>query len=160
MYKMYNKILLAIDDSEEAEKAIRRALEFKKNFDAEIVAFHSMKHHLIPQELPLTVPMQNTYSFTIPQANYQKIHKAYEEKGEKILDKVKSRFEKEGLSLETRLITKKDPEDYIKDIVEEEGFDLVILGHKGTHSKAREILLGTVAREVLEKAECDVLISK
>jgi nucleotide-binding universal stress UspA family protein len=157
---MYEKILLAVDDSKVSEKASQRALEFKQSVDAEVVAFHSMEHHMIPKELPLTVPLQNAYSFTIPQASYQEIHQAYRDKGEMILEKTKAMFEEEDLSLETRLITKQNPEDYIKEVVKEEDFDLVIMGHRGTHSKIEEILLGSVAQEVLEKAECDILVIK
>ncbi len=157
---MYNKILLAVDDSEQAEKATQRSLEFQKALNAEVVAFHSMEHHMIPQQLPLAVPLHNQYNFTIPQTSYKEIHQVYKEKGKMILEKAKSIFEEEGLSLETRLIIEKNPEKYIKDVVVEEGFDLVILGHKGTHSKIGEILLGSVAQDVLEKAECDILICK
>lgn len=157
---MYKKILLAVDDSEVSEKAAQRALEFKKSVDAEVIAFHSMEHHMIPKELPLTVPLQNAYSFSIPQASYEEIHQAYKDKGRMILEKVKSLFEEEALSLETRLITENNPEDYIKEIVKQENFDLIIMGHRGSHSKIEEILLGSVAQEVLEKAECDILVVK
>ena len=69
-------------------------------------------------------------------------------------------FTKEGLAVETRLIEDDAPEVYIRRIVEEENFDLVVLGSKGHHSKLKEILLGTVSKNVVRSAPCDVLIVK
>ena len=60
--------------------------------------------------------------------------------------------------VETRLIYNTMPEDYIKKIVKEEEFDLVILGCKGDHSKLRRTFLGTVPDKVINEAPCDVLI--
>ncbi|TFF99741.1 MAG: universal stress protein [Promethearchaeota archaeon] len=157
---MYDKILLAIDDSKASEKAIERALEFKKNFKTEITAFHSIEHHMIPKEIPLTVPFQNANSFTIPPTSYREIKGAYEAKGEKILNNAQMVFKEEGLNLETHLVTGKEPADYIEEVVERENFNLVIMGHRGSHSKLEDIFLGSVAKKVLESVECDVLIIK
>ena len=42
--------------------------------------------------------------------------------------------------------------------MKEEGFDLVVIGTKGIHSKLRQILLGSVAQRVVKNAPCDVLV--
>jgi nucleotide-binding universal stress UspA family protein len=61
-------------------------------------------------------------------------------------------------SVETRLIEDLSPSEYITKIVNEENFDLVVIGSKGHHSKIKEIFLGTVSSHVLKNASCDVLI--
>lgn len=43
-------------------------------------------------------------------------------------------------------------------MVEEENFDLVVLGDQGQHSKLERIFLGTVAEGIVNNAQCDVLI--
>ncbi len=67
-------------------------------------------------------------------------------------------FNNEELPVETRLISEEAPEEYIEKIVKEEGFDLVVIGTRGIHSKLNQLLLGTVAQRVAKHAPCDVLI--
>ena len=84
----------------------------------------------------------------------------YQEAGTRLLNKTKSMFGESKSSVETRLIENEPPEDYIRRIVEEENFDLVILGSRGQHSKVKKVLLGTVSSKVSKNAPCDVLIVK
>lgn len=152
----FEKILLAVDSSENALRAAGKALALQQKFDSEIVAFHSIAHGMVPKTIPITVP---TFpgGYTIPSVDYNKIREAYIEAGEALLQEIKDLFENEE-KLETRLIMDEDPEDYIQDIVAEEGFDLVVLGCQGKHSKLEELFLGTVANKTVNNADCDVLI--
>ncbi|MBD3194444.1 MAG: hypothetical protein GF317_05265 [Candidatus Lokiarchaeota archaeon] len=147
-----------MDGSEDAKRAAQKAIDINKLSSAETIAFHSIEHHLIPQQIPLSVPINNTYSYAIPEPNYQEIRDAYISRGKKILAETKDRFEKDGIPIETRLILDKNPFEYIKEIVQEENFDLVILGCKGTHSKMEEIFLGSVAQKVVNRIPVDVLV--
>ena len=88
------------------------------------------------------------------------MEEASKKAGELLLNETKDFFIKKGLSIETRLIEDDEPEVYIRKIVEQENFDLVVLGSKGRHSKLKEILLGTVSTKVVKSAPCDVLIVK
>ena len=67
-------------------------------------------------------------------------------------------FDEAKMPVETHLIEDEDPEDYIERMVREEGFDLVVIGTKGIHSKLRQVILGTVATRVIKHVPCDVLI--
>ncbi len=155
---MYKKILLSMDSSEDAERAAQKAIEIKKQWNSEVIAFHSIEHHLTPQQLPLSSPVGSTYEYIIPPDTYDKIEQAYKDHGKQILQKVENMFQEEGLKVETRLITFNDPEDYIIETVKKENFDLVILGCKGAHSKLKEIFIGSVAQTVLNRAPCDILV--
>ncbi len=42
--------------------------------------------------------------------------------------------------------------------MEEENFDLIVLGSKGEHSKLEQIFSGTIAQKVVNDVPCDVLI--
>jgi nucleotide-binding universal stress UspA family protein len=90
--------------------------------------------------------------------SYQ-IHQDQITSGKNSLEKVKKLFDEANISIETRLINYKEPSEYIKEKVKEEGFDLVILGCKGEHSRVQRVM-GTVPENVLEKVPCDVLIVK
>ncbi|MFX1572954.1 MAG: universal stress protein [Promethearchaeota archaeon] len=149
---MYKKILVGIDDSQDAMDAVKKALEFKKSENSEVIVFHSVIHHiseLIPN-LSFTATSTTSVSFSV--------HEDYINLGRKILKTVKKLFADDNQQVETRLIFDISPENYIIKKVEEENFDLVILGCKGKHSKIKRTFLGTIPNRVINNAACDVLI--
>lgn len=152
MKKLYKKILLATDGSPHANNAAEKAVEFQKIWDSEVVIIHSIKDNRLPSELYPNI--DTLYS------KYSNIEEVYQEAGERLLSKTKRMFGENQSLVETRLIEDIPPEDYIKRVVEEENFDLVILGSRGQHSKVKNVLLGTVSSKVSKNAPCDVLIVK
>lgn len=88
------------------------------------------------------------------------IHNDIVKEGTKLLDEVKKKFESKGLKVETRRIFDFGPEYYIEERVKEEGFDLVVLGCRGKHSKLRRTFVGTVPEYVINHVDVDVLIAK
>lgn len=168
---MYNKVLLAMDNSEDAFRAANRVIDMVKNGensitdrkpeiknDTRVVAFHSIKHRGFPKTLPIAIPSSFGNVYTVPTVDYDKLEQEYREHGEKILNRVREKFNKANIPIETRLIEDEKPEDYISKVVDEEEFDLVALGCKGEHSKLEEIVLGTVAHDVLNNVDSDLLI--
>jgi nucleotide-binding universal stress UspA family protein len=152
-----------MDDSEVALKAAKKVLDLisdKKEGanTTEITAFHSLEHHMFPKYMPIMVPSGFGGRYTVPTVDYRKIEEEYRRHGEKILEKTKAMFEKKNIEIETRLIDDENPEKYIKKTVKEEGFDLIVLGNTGEHSKLSELLLGTITQEVINEAPCDVLV--
>jgi nucleotide-binding universal stress UspA family protein len=151
---IYQKILLAIDDSKYSIRAIEKVMEFQKSWNSIVVMFHSIKH-------PSTVLLS---SMAIPSGygtyyvNERELEHELEKIGDELINTKKEIFNNNKLPVETRLITDEAPEDYIKRIVEEERFDLVVIGTKGIHSKLNQLLLGTVAHKVIKHSPCDVLI--
>jgi nucleotide-binding universal stress UspA family protein len=144
--------LLATDGSEHANNAAKKAVEFQKIWDSEVVVIHSIKDNRIPSELYPNID--------VLYAKYSSLEEVYKDAGTKLLNKTKRMFGDRQSSVETRLIEKEAPGDYIRRIVEEEKFDLVILGSRGQHSKVKKVLLGTVSSKVSKNAPCDVLIIK
>ncbi len=146
---MYKKILLVTDGSYHANNAAEQVIEFQKKWNSTVVIFHSTKHHTLPSSLYPNVDL--------PQEIYRNIEEVIKEAGREILTKIKKIFDIAQLSVETRLIEDREPEDYIKKVVDEENFDLVVLGARGHHSKLK-MLLGTVSSKVIKNAPCDVLV--
>ncbi len=147
---MYKKILIGVDGSEDAHKALNKVIDFYQKWNCEIVTFHSIKHHMIPYTFP-------TFSGSYQMVSASEIREEYNKAGNKILEETKKIFKKEEIPVETRLVEDFEPEKYIIDKVKEENFDLVILGSKGHHSKIHT-LLGTVSSHVVNNVDCDVLI--
>jgi nucleotide-binding universal stress UspA family protein len=149
---LYKKILLATDGSNHAKNATEKAVEFQKIWGSKVLIIHSIKDNRIPSELyPDTEALYSKYST---------LEEVYCEAGKRLLNKTKNMFGVNQKSVETRLVEDEPPEDYIRRVVEEENFDLVILGSRGQHSKIKEVLLGTVSSKVSKNAPCDVLIVK
>ena len=147
---MYKKILVGVDDSEDALRAAKRALEYQKPNNAEVVVFHSVVHKLSE--------FSPTFAGAAPDASISyTIHNDYVKAGDKLLKDIKKLFEDENGTVETRLIFDQEPQDYIIKTVEDEGFDLVILGVNGKHSKIKRVI-GTIPGKVINDASSDVLV--
>jgi len=143
---------VGIDGSDDAFRAAQRALEFHKRDHSKIVAFTSLLHKLTYMNPPLiTIPADNVISFHVQP---ERITVA-----KNTLKKVEGLFKDSNAIIETRVIYDKEPDDYIKEQVEEEGFDLVILGCKGEHSTIKRVI-GTVPEKVINHVPCDVLIAR
>ena len=151
---MFKKILLGVDRSENSMKAVDKVIEIQKEADSEVVLFHSFLHHI--SELR---PSFGVNSVPDTSLSYE-IHKDIVREGTKLLDDVKQKFESKGLKVETRRIFDFAPEHYIEKRVKEEGFDLVVLGCGGKHSKLRRTFVGTVPEYVINHVDADVLIAK
>ena len=154
MIKMFKKILLGIDSSENSMKAVDKVIEIQKETGAEVVAFHSFLHHI--------TEMRPTFvGRGIPDTGLSyEIHNDIVKEGTKLLDEIKQKFESSGLKVEVRRIFDFGPEYYIEEKVKEEGFDLVVLGCGGKHSKLRRTFVGTVPEYVINHVDVDVLIAK
>lgn len=150
MRKIYNKILFGTDGSHNANNAAEQIVEYQKEWNCEVVIFHSIKHNKYRSTLHT--------NDNFPQINYRNIKELRKEVGKEILNETKKIFYKAHLSVETRLIEDERPETYVRKIVTKEDFDLVVLSCKGHHSKLRKIFLGTVSTKILKHTPCDVLI--
>ncbi len=157
---MYKKILVGVDGSKESNKAVKKVIELKQQFNCEVVVFHSVRHHFIPQLMPITFPIGLNYNYRLSNVDADRIREDYNLIGKKILADVKALFQKENLIVETRLDVDENPEEYIKKVVPKEGFDLIVLGYRGHHSKLRNAVIGSVPEKILEDIDCDLLIIK
>jgi len=81
------------------------------------------------------------------------------EKAEEVLKEAKQYLEEKGVEYYTVAILGSNPARALKTTAEHENFDLIVVGNRGWGSKA-SILLGSVSRQVVANAECNVLVVK
>ncbi|HMB65280.1 MAG TPA: universal stress protein [Patescibacteria group bacterium] len=157
---MFDKILLATDGSDTAKDAARRVAGIQKKFDSTVVIFHAEKHYYVPQEeTPRSFPFIDLGLINANMVNeMEEMQQAFKVWGKKMLRETAEIFEKQGLEVETRLITDESPVDYVKEVTKDGAYDLVAVGCKGHHSKLKEIFMGSVATKISNNAYCDVLI--
>ena len=112
-------------------------IEIQNDFEGKIIAFHSTLH-------------RKSESDAVDNEDHSK----------KVFTQIEKLFEEANLSVETRLIVDQKPEDYIKNVVEKENINLVVLGYSGKHGIIKRRLLGSIPTQVMNSVLCDVLVVK
>lgn len=146
------KILFATDGSSHAEAALDFLLKFPFNRDTTMTVLTVVDAiPMIQSELDSLDDVQNS---ALRNAN-----KALREDAEALVDRVGDRLRDDGWPGSTR-VGSGDPVEEILGVAEEIDPDLIVLGAHGTGGGVRRFLLGSVSDQVLEYADCSVLIVK
>ncbi len=143
---MIKKILVAIDGSPQANRALDFALDLTQKYSAKVLLLA-----VIP---PVFLPMP---SLKIMKS--QAIADASAEL-ETFFSSILSKAEEEAKKLVGANVVKRlehgNPDEVIVETVKKGNFDLIVLGSRGY----REYALGSVSSRVAENASCAVLIVK
>ncbi|MDR3641007.1 MAG: universal stress protein [Humidesulfovibrio sp.] len=139
------KILAAYDGSNDADKALGRAIDIAKKFEAELTVLYVVPELILP-----AVELSADYGW--------RLNEAFEKEAKHTMTPVVERVACLPIAAKV-LIEQGDPIETILDTAEASGADLIILGSRGRHG-AKRMLLGSVSATVCEHAKCDVLIVK
>lgn len=146
--RMYKHILVAIDESDTSDLALREAIYLAKDQNAVLRLVHVVD--LTPVYLTVETPY--------PYADYQK---AMEEGGEKVLASRAKMAREVGIEVESKLITIKMLGVRIYDVIEEQSkqwpADLIVMG---THGRTgfQHARLGSVAEGLIRLTTKPVLL--
>lgn len=135
------RILVPIDSSEIAERAMQQAIKINRFNEAEIHILYVADIN----KLAINAYLSGNVLIEIEKA------------GQRILDAAKKLFP-EGMKIVCVYRTG-DPAEAIKDYEKEISADLIVMGSRGL-GLVRGVLLGSVSKYVLEHAKCPVLIVK
>lgn len=138
---MFNKILLAYDGSEGAQKALQAGIQLAKIHQAELWTV------TVQERLP-------RYGGTIDEVQEEKEY--VEERYGKIVGEVQAQGREAGVEIKT-LRPFGHPAQTIVEVAKEGNFDLIMVGHSGV-SGVWAAFLGTTAEKVSRHASCSVLI--
>jgi nucleotide-binding universal stress UspA family protein len=153
---LIKKILVALDGSEQANKALDFALGLAETYSAELVLLNVYQlitpFFYFPSEVgapPVATP--------IGTAEFLKELRAQHEK---VLSEAlkKANREKPKLKVST-ILSEGRPSDKIIEAAREGKFDLIVVGSRGI-GRIKEIFLGSVSDRVADRAQCSVLIVK
>jgi len=139
------KIIVAVDFSEHADQALEVAVEFAKQFGAELHLVHA---------LDVRIPVMTPYEVVIPTAFIEQARGAVASKLEVLVQKVAT----EGVTA-TSHVSEVPAASAIVDLAEKLGADLIVMGTRG-HTGLKHVLLGSVAERTLRHAPCSVLTVK
>jgi nucleotide-binding universal stress UspA family protein len=140
---MYRKILVPLDGSPLAEKALDHAVKLAKVFDSEIILFQVVHFMPIYGSPELVAPLivdekQKEYA----ERYMTRLCKEIEERGPKVRS-----FVKTGQQVAAEII----------DFSKESGVDLIIMCTRGRSGISRWVL-GSTAHKVLIRAETPILL--
>ncbi|WP_178917888.1 universal stress protein [Natronomonas gomsonensis] len=135
---MYDRILIAVDGSEEARRAARRGLALAKAFDAEVDV--------------VSVVERKTLRLTETADEKRQLR----ERGEEALAEIEGLAAEVGLTVRTGLLEGK-PAAQICDHAATTDADLLVVGRQGRTGLGRR-LLGGVTEQVLHRGDTPVLV--
>ncbi len=145
---MYEIILVALDGSNHAEKALIRAIDLAEKYQSELLLFHAA--------IVQPVPEIQGRAKTVAKEMYQKISA---ELGDEILDAAEAKAREAGLTSIRRKLVFGNPAKEIIDTVAKENVGLVVTGTRGM-SGFNQFVLGSVVQKVAALAKCHVLVVK
>lgn len=152
---MIKKILVALDGSKPADKALDFALDLGEKYSANIVLL---------SVVPLVIVPLGTYPTAgvspIPPVAMDIYSKELRVSHEKVLSEAlkKAKKIKPNLKVSTKLVEGR-PSDKIIETAKEENFDIVVVGSRGLGG-IKKLFLGSISDRVANEAACPVLIVK
>lgn len=129
--KVFRKILLGYDGSDDSEKAVALAISLARKYDAAIIVCHAFGH------MPMTSKPSEV---------------------RRLINPVVERLTKLGI---TTLVSIPDtvPAQGVLDAAEEHHADIIVMGSRGRGAFAN-LLLGSTSERVLRYAKVPVLIAR
>lgn len=148
--KKIKNILVPTDFSNNALNAFRYATWFADHFEANI----HVVHVVYPTAEPLDYPAMAVQMMQKQIEAAEEVMKAF---ADSALVQVHAGYEPEFVpNITTKVITG-TPQEQIRILVEENGFDLVIMGTQGEHNSF-EKAFGSVAYGTMQRATCPVMV--
>jgi len=149
---MYTRIVVGIDGSELATKALRHALVLGKEMNARLLVMTSTEPSVLVA--PGAEFMAVDTSSVIPDMDAAKAKVA-----EATLTEARELAAASGLTIETLHVPASIAADAIVTVANQQGADLIIMGSHGRRGLGR-LLLGSQAAEVLAHSKIPVLVVK
>ena len=168
---MYKKILVPVDGSEPSNFALEHAINLAKQCKENNNTSFSSKINVIIlyviPEMPISLgflegPMHSPQSGElISYSEYVKeMYILMKSNSEKKMANLKNKYENSGITVQTKVIAdaKGSVVDNIIKFANEEKVDLIVIGNIGLGGLSKVKVLGSVSRNLAEKAMCPVLI--
>src|ERR1043166_832829 len=169
---MYNKILVPIDGSKPADKALDHAIDLVKsisNEDKNKIIRTQLTILFVIQNLPFPLgfekPMRSLKTGEIVSLSdyIKEMHEAMKANALEILSERKKRYEQimsNTAVIKTEVVVGNglSISDTIIDFADKEKMDLIVLGNVGLSGLSKVKALGSVSRDIVEKSVCPVLV--
>lgn len=139
--EVFNRIIVPLDGSDAAKKALRYAIPIAKKVELPILSIYVIDLNIYEETM------------TSDQVSNQ-MRSILRNEGESVLNNAKKMGDDNGLVIQTRLL-RGIPSEEIVNLADKN--DLIIMGNKGK-SRLKQVFIGSVSENVLHHAECNVMI--
>lgn len=151
------KILLPHDGTEMSDRAVDKAKEFAKAFDAELLILHVIEHVPIPPSLILG--NERVWIDRTRRSISRKLEEAWMKM---VQEKLINGLTKENIKATPRVLvgnTINSISDQILKFAKDNQVDLIIMGSERLEKRISKVkALGSVSRGVSERASCPVVL--
>lgn len=151
------KILLPHDGTEMSDRAVNKAKEFAKAFDAELLILHVIEHVPIPPSLILG--NERVWINRTRRSISRKLEEAWMKM---VQEKLINGLTKENIKATPRVLvgnTINSISDQILKFAKDNQVDLIIMGSERLEKRISKVkALGSVSRGVSERASCPVVL--
>ena len=170
---MFKTILVAIDGSDAAHRALETAIELASKHNARLYVAHVHLHgrpaeelerlaeieHIVPEVAANLAPSVDAKATHLRDLLLRAEHEAQvvSRMGDLILLRAKQQALTAGVAHVETYSATGDCADGILDAIDETGADLVVMGHRGL-GRAKRLLLGSVSNKVVQQAGAAVLL--
>jgi nucleotide-binding universal stress UspA family protein len=139
------KILLATDGSEEAELALRTAVDIANSTNSELHA--------------VTVAREYHPGYDIPEygGQLEEVLRRLERQAQELLDGQAKKIEEAGGKVARAHLRMGRPDEQVVSVADEMGAGLIVVGSRGLGG-IRRALMGSVSDSVVHHAHCPVLV--
>jgi nucleotide-binding universal stress UspA family protein len=147
---MFEKLLVAVDGSMHADKAVDVAVDLAKLRDGELILLSVYKHMSYVESSVAMIRMPGT-----PQ-NTEDVLKGL---AREAVTRARTRAEAGGVSRVRTIVRRGQPARTITRIAQEEDADAIVLGSRGL-GDTESFLLGSVSHKVLSLSKCTCITVK
>jgi nucleotide-binding universal stress UspA family protein len=149
---LYKRILVPIDRSGYKDKIINHGIKLAKALGSEIYVIHVIDVSFAARQIDTAAVTQEG------NAVYKEAYEdAMKKQAESIVGEAKLIGEKEGIRVATEVVSDVHPvAEVIIDYAKKKDIDLILLGTKGL-AGLEKFLLGSIASQVISRANCPVL---
>jgi nucleotide-binding universal stress UspA family protein len=151
---MPGKILVAIDGSEHAWKALDLAADLARARDAEVVVLHVIPYEPLPEGLVAFARAES-----IPLDEVQGRLEASRLLGDALTREAERRLGEKGVARRRSLVVDGSPASAILATASDEAAGMIVLGSRG-RSDVAGLLLGSVSHKVAHLAPCTCIVVK
>lgn len=144
---MFRKMLVPVDGSPHSKRAVEAAIDLARRLQASVHLLHVIRNLSLPVEI-----MEMIVAGEITESRSEILQNS----AQIILDNARHSFEEAGLTEITADYVIGDPAYKILEYAEENGVDLIVIGHRGLGP--HNGLLGGVSRKLLNMTTISCLV--
>jgi len=140
---LIGNVLVAVDGSENSDRALEFALEFSEKYSAKLTIINVSESSAAA-----------AYTGDVMVSVARDLRKFHEE----ILEKAVKHAKQTHPTVETtKVLREGDPASEIVSFANDENFDVVVVGHRGL-GKVKGILLGSISEKIIRSLICTVIL--